>query len=502
MYRKIPATMASQHPDNANVPFWHNQAFVETTQENKELVIMFADLGIDEYMWDWEGKLVDESVIEKVLAEKFDYFKVNQLGKDKFLTYRLPNPFVETEFRLGRAFFGILSADSLAYKLGLHTPPIFEAILPMCEQAKSLIDIQEAFREIASLKHWLLNVQRGNLYHLEPIPLFEQVEVISQADRILGEYVKMHEEKFGFVPKYIRVMVARSDPSLNSSNIANILAIKIALSRLQKFSECHGLDLYPIIGCGSLPFRGGLTPYNVEQFVDEYSGVKTVTIQSAFRYDFPLPDVQAAIAKLNQLLPNSQPRVLDTKTEKVLEQLIQIFKHYYQLSIPTVAKLVNSLAMYVPKRRERMLHIGLFGYSRGVGGINLPRAISFTASMYSLGLPPEIIGTGRALKELKALGLLDVLEQNYLYFRQDYARVGGFVNKANLQALIAQDPGWQCLWDDIVELENYFGWSMEPKTPEEQQHLELSSQIYAGLLAGQNVGDLVVKAALLRKSLG
>jgi len=100
------------------------------------------------------------------------------------------------------------------------------------------------------------------------------------------------------------------------------------------------------------------------------------------------------------------------------------------------------------------------------------------------------------------LGLLDVLEQNYLYFGQDYARVGGFVNKANLQALIAQDSGWQCLWDDIIELENYFGWSMEPKTPEEQQHLELSSQIYAGLLAGQNVGDLVVKAALLRKSLG
>ena len=43
---------------------------------------------------------------------------------------------------------------------------------------------------------------------------------------------------------------------------------------------------------------------------------------------------------------------------------------------------------------------------------------------------------------------------------------------------------------------------MEPKTPEEQQHLELSSQIYASLLAGQNVGDLVVKAALFRKSLG
>jgi len=209
MYRKIPATIASQHPDNVSVPFWHNQAFVDTSQEIKELGIVFADLDIDEYMWDWEGKLVDESVIEKVLVDKFDYFKTKQLGKDKFLTYRLPNPFVETEFRLGRAFFGMLSADSLAYKLGLHTPPIFEAILPIRESAKSLIDVQEAFKEIASLKHWLLNVQRGHLYHLEPIPLFEQVEVISHSDEILGEYLKIHEDKFGFTPKYIRVMVFR-----------------------------------------------------------------------------------------------------------------------------------------------------------------------------------------------------------------------------------------------------------------------------------------------------
>jgi len=502
MYRKIPATMASQHPDNANVPFWHNQAFVDTVQEIKELGIVFTDLDIDEYMWDWEGKLVDESVIEKVLVDKFEYFKTKQLGRDKFLTYRLPNPFVETEFRLGRAFFGMLSADSLAYKLGLHTPPIFEAILPMCESAKSLIDIQEAFQEIASLKHWLLNVQRGHLYHLEPIPLFEQVEIISHADEILGEYLKMHEDRFGFTPKYIRVMIARSDPSLNSSNVANVLAIKIALSRLQKFSERRELDLYPIIGCGSLPFRGGLTPYNVDQFVDEYRGIKTVTIQSAFRYDFPLSDVQAAITKLKQLLPHSQARVLDTKTEKLLEQLVQIFKQNYQSSIPTIAKIVNQVATYVPKRRERMLHIGLFGYSRGVGDISLPRAISFTASMYSIGVPPEIVGTGRALRELKSLGLLDVLAKHYLYFKEDYIRAGGFVNKNNLQFLIKEDSSWQNLWDDVVELEQYFGFKMEPRTPEEQEHQELSSQILTGLKTGKNVSDLIVKAGLLRKSLG
>ncbi len=502
MQRKIPATMASQHPDHASTPFWHNRAFIDTSQETLETIIAFEDLDIDEYMWDWEGKLVDESVTERLFTDKFDYFKTNQLGKDKFLTYRLPNPFVETEFRLGRAFFGMISADSLAQKVGLHTPPLFEAILPMCENAKSLIDIQEAFRELSGLKHWLFNTQRGNLYHLQPIPLFEQVEVISNADQILAEYLKMHEDKFGFVPKYIRLMLARSDPSLNAGNIANILAIKIALSKFQKFSEQKEIDIYPIIGCGSLPFRGGLTPYNIEDFVNEYTGIKTVMIQSAFRYDFPLNDAKAGIKKLQQILPNSQARVLDSKTEKELAKMIQIFKTHYQNTIGIVAKQVNIIANNVPKRRERVLHVGLFGYSRGVGGISLPRAIKFNASMYSIGIPPEIIGAGRSLKELKEKGLLPTLAKHYHGFLKDYQRVGGFINRSNLEKLAQQDNNWELVQKDIVELENYLDIKFQPNTPEQQEHVAISSLIFAGLQKQIDVSDLIVKAGLLRRSLG
>ncbi|GAI89174.1 unnamed protein product, partial [marine sediment metagenome] len=35
---------------------------------------------------------------------------------------------------------------------------------------------------------------------------------------------------------------------------------------------------------------------------------------------------------------------------------------------------------------------GLFGYPRSLRGITLPRAIAFTAALYSVGLPPEILG--------------------------------------------------------------------------------------------------------------
>ena len=102
MIRKIPSTMATQHPDNSSQPFWHNDSFVSTYEETKELFINFSELGIEEYKWDWEGKLVDESIIERLFQVHYDYFKVNQIGLDKFLTYRIPNPTQESDFRQQR----------------------------------------------------------------------------------------------------------------------------------------------------------------------------------------------------------------------------------------------------------------------------------------------------------------------------------------------------------------------------------------------------------------
>ncbi|MBP9719464.1 MAG: phosphoenolpyruvate carboxylase, partial [Candidatus Levybacteria bacterium] len=68
MQRKIPTTMASQHPDNAADAYWHSGAFIGVGDEYKECFLTFSELGIDEYKWDWEGKLVDESVMERLMG--------------------------------------------------------------------------------------------------------------------------------------------------------------------------------------------------------------------------------------------------------------------------------------------------------------------------------------------------------------------------------------------------------------------------------------------------
>lgn len=247
--RKIPATMVSQHPDHASVPYWkgksgkgkgkrmqgENAAFISTAEETHELFLSFSDLGVSEYKWDWEGKLVDESVMERLLSDHYEFFKLNPLGQEKFLTFRLPNPHLETEFRLGRAFMNLISAAAMARQFNLPDTPLFEVILPMTTGSADMMEIHEAFNEMANLKHKLYRMDKIPLKSIKVIPLFEDIDTIAGSGKILEEYIKAYGSRFSRLPIYIRPYVARSDPALNSGIVPVVLAIKLALSDYADF---------------------------------------------------------------------------------------------------------------------------------------------------------------------------------------------------------------------------------------------------------------------------
>ncbi|MDE2311720.1 MAG: phosphoenolpyruvate carboxylase [Patescibacteria group bacterium] len=500
--RKIPATMATQHPDHAARPFWHSHVFIPATEEAKELFLSFGDLGITEYMWDWEGKLVDESILERLFGEKYEFFKKIPLGKERFLTFRLPNFKVQHEFRLGRALMGMLSTAGLAKQIGMHTPPLFEVILPMTESAREMISVQEAFAEISNLKHPLNKFQKNLLSHILLIPLFEQVSTIINSDKILGQYLDLHKKLFGFTPPYMRPFVARSDPALNSGLVPTVIAVKIALSRYAKFAKKHNIDLYPIIGCGSLPFRGGLYPLHLERFLNEYRGVRTVTIQSAFRYDYPKTTVAKAIKTLERELPKTKAVEMTAAEEEKLIAAIKPFEAAYKHTVEGLAPLINKLAAHIPRRRERVQHIGLFGYSRGHGKVSLPRAISFTAVLYALGVPPELIGTGRGLAAARKNGTLPLLEKHHVNLKHDLYFAGKFLYKPGLANLAKKNPAWQSVIKDIEEIEKYLGRPLGFKYLNEQEHQLISAKIHKHLNNHAQFSKLIEQSAMLRHSMG
>ena len=90
--RKIPCTMCTQHPDNVNVPEWSQGQVIDGNAEVYEAFFAYDTLGCQEVMWDCEGKDVDTRVVRKLLSNHWEYFSKNELGKDLFLTYRIPNP--------------------------------------------------------------------------------------------------------------------------------------------------------------------------------------------------------------------------------------------------------------------------------------------------------------------------------------------------------------------------------------------------------------------------
>lgn len=501
MTRKIPATMATQHPDHASRPYWYTSSFISTHQEAEEAYRSFSELGITEYKWDWEGKLVDESVLERLFGEHFEFFQKHPLGQERFLTFRLPNPKVETEFRIGRAFMNLASAASVAKHFKLPSPPLFEVILPMTETAEEILAIQEAFVQMHELTHPLYKLD-GILTNLRVIPLFEQVSVITQADQILKKYLQGYKKRFKKLPPYMRPYVARSDPALNSGVVATVLGIKIALSRFQRLAEVMNMPMYPIIGAACLPFRGGISPESVKDFVHEYQGIRTTTLQSAFRYDFPLEDVKKAVKYLEKTLPTQQAQEVSSKDEKVLLWCIAQTESAYKNVIEDIAPLVNQIASFLPRRRERVQHVGLFGYSRGVGKVKLPRAISFTCSLYSIGIPPEFIGTGRGLQKIMEEGKLETVRAYYHNLVKDMQKAGAYLNKDVLSSLAKKHSSWGKVAEDVALVESILGIELGPQTEQEKMHKELTDVIYEKIAHDESPMELLTEAAVLRRSMG
>ncbi len=499
MKRKIPTTLATQHPDHSSKPFWLERENIQTQDESEECFLSFKELGASEYKWDWEGKYVDESVIEKLLSKYSDYFQSSHIGRDKFLTYRIPNPKVETEYRLGRAFMGIIGSANLAYKLDVFSPPLFEVILPMTETAEEILEVQKAFKEVSTITHPFIKDEHSLINHLEVVPLFEQYEVIINSASILEKYIQLHKKEFGFTPEYLRPYVARSDPALNAGIVPTVIAIKIALWRYKQLEDKTGIKLFPMIGAGSLPFRGGLTPLTTEKFASEYRGIRTTTIQSAFRYEYSISDVKKGITQLDETLPNHPPR--EVKKIPEILKLLKVFSQYYRSTIENIIDIINDTSKYIPSRRERLLHTGLFGYSRKVGKTKLPRAIKFTASLYSVGIPPEIIGTGRGLKYAKDNNLLNLIEDNYINLKEDLIFAGKFLNKDNLKKLSKQNKAWKEVEKDIKYIEEYLGEELEPTTEREIEHKKLTSKIL-NEKDDKIKHDLIVQSGILRRSLG
>ncbi len=485
---KIPRVMSTQHPDNVQLPFFAENQDMSGEDEIQEAYYAFSHLGCDEQMWDCEGKEVDDFVVRKLLTKYDHYFRQRRLGDDVRLTLRLPNPDVEkNEAKVLLETLESIprSCDAASLFYGCEVPPIHEVILPMTMSAESLNRVYYYYRDFVvgkqkqpfypgdiTISEW---IGEFSPQEINVIPLFEDKEHMLEADTIMKAYLK------GKDIQHQRVFIARSDPAMNYSMVSAILCNKIALQRLRRLSEETGVNIYPILGAGSAPFRGHLAPRTVEKVLEEYPDVQTFTVQSAFKYDHPVPDVIESVRKLNS---SGMMRGYDIDEGKCLD-IIEKVSGEYRRAIEHLAPVINYVAAFVPRRRMRKLHVGLFGYARSIGKTTLPRVISFCAACYSIGLPPELLGLNILSRDD-----LRCMKDMHVNFPFDMKTAMALFNEDVLEIL-----------PDEIRASLRLDWTTYETN---QEHRAITSRIIKAVKDrnATNIQNMLVEAAHVRKFLG
>ncbi|MHB8857885.1 MAG: phosphoenolpyruvate carboxylase [Thermoleophilia bacterium] len=531
----IPATMMTQHPDSAS-------RYVSVRDEPLEaidaLTAMPIGLGLEEVMVDYEGKLTPYHQTAEIALGLRERGLVP--GRDVLVTPRIPSATKETVFHQLMALMSVIESN---YQLGSSEGDgrIREVIVPMVETASELVDVRRRVQDVVELGHKEFGISRDP-NSIQVVPLIEEVPELLSAGRFLAEYIRQVAAA-GYEIPYLRVMLGRSDSAMVYGMVPSVLAVKTAISDLFAMGKDFGIAVYPILGGGVLPFRGHVSLENFTQLTADFAGIRTVTVQSGLRYDSGSEAARQVAIKAAEELPGVPPLEYGAAERDELTGLIGLFTRPYLESFNELLPSVIALSELMPRQRDRLARKSAVGYARAaaqpqklaaeipsgeisdaVAAIvpatarNLPRAISFTGALYSIGLPPEFIGTGRGLAELARRrgdeGLKRLL-QLYPGLKADMAQAARY---ANLDAAAAYLPGHLAaqLAVDFEEVSSRLGIEIGPASADDRRYhvlLETVQPMLKELVANEEewggesadrdlVTEWICRLGRLRGSLG
>jgi phosphoenolpyruvate carboxylase len=365
----------------------------------------------------------------------------------------------------------------------------------MVATAKELVDVRRRIEDVIELGHKEFGMDRDpNAVQL--IPLIEEVPELLQTGELISTYIAMAREQ-GYRVDGLRLMFGRSDSAMVYGMVASVLAVKLAIADSYEACAAAGVDAMPIYGGGALPFRGHVTLENIDAMNVDFAGIRTVTIQSGIRYDRGNEDTMQLALRAAELLPETPPLEYDEARRRELLDLIGLFTIPYLKSFSRLLPAVTRLADIMPRQRDRLARKSPVGYARDAAqpgklasmmsdsdiadsikavelgtSDELPRAISYTGALYSIGLPPEIIGTGRGLDALYERGGTEAIERMmriYPGLKSDLEVATRYLNLSTAEAHL---PGelLEEISQDIDALSRHLGIDQQAGSAEDRRY--------------------------------
>jgi phosphoenolpyruvate carboxylase len=476
--RKIPSTSATQFPDNTNRPFWSLKEQNSASDDFFDCYVAFKEFGCHEYFWEWRGRKIDELVVKKLISIYKAFFKDQPIGKECFITLKVDG--VSAVEDMGRLYMSIISSNDFAAGQRIHSPPMFEVVHSSATYG-NLLRFAKLYNESVSLATDKLKHECGpKVISLMPTHDFNDLKWYSELNGYIGAY----QNAFRFRAPGLRSLVPRSSVADKVGFVAAVLATKRSLASYAAFSKITGVESYPVLDASPLLFRGGLSPSHVGNFVATYPGARTVALSQSFRYDYGLEVVKSAVAELNRALPRNPAESYTREDMDRLSRIEGIFAKHYSSTMKRIAGIDD-----LPKEMARV--------SKPVD-----QKLEMSFSLYSLGVPPELIGTGSAVLECIREGLVRDLERFYPNIKTDLVRAGALLNRENLNFLSGMGAGWKAVMEDVRLVDEYTDATLGPGSTDDFLHRNHTSNVFHLRSSRKPFASDLVAASKLRHCLG
>ncbi len=346
-----------------------------------------------------------------------------KVGQDVFITPWIPSSYNEGPFRQLATLLSIMDTNAKLFK-DIKKLAISNLLISMIHSEKLFLDARRRIFEILQISNEEFGIENRQEEFLL-IPVFQDIQDVFNATHIMENLI-MGSEREGIYLNKMRIAFNLAEIAIKSSFVPAYLATKIALKNVKAFQEDSDYHFSIMLMGGSLPYRGNLSSDNMDYLKQSLPNVETYIMPATFIYNNTADKAAETISLILDSEPSEEVEYFELDEVIEMKKISLIFEYHYRKDLYDAFKDTLKLSEYVPTLRSRYLHLKertypvtgrykeysnifsedyLQNYIKEIQALDeydiRINSTVFATTMYTIGLPPEILGAGKAFRCLR-----------------------------------------------------------------------------------------------------